>query len=216
MTDMAVASMFETPLLTDVLPDFATVNAELAPLIRDQKARDPAGMARSNRQGWHSDVNIFQWGGPAIRILGEHVHALANVNSLDLRQPVTPRFRWNSHGWANILERGSSNQFHIHPGAFWSVVYYVDDGYGGSADSSLGGEIEIEDPRINLALMEEPDLRFRPRPDWPVPQHEIFIRPATGMVLMFPGWLRHGVRTYLGDGERISIAINLMVSRVEP
>ena len=216
MSETAVASMFETPLLIDMPPDSAALNAELATLIRSRRDQDPAGITRSNRQGWHSDVNIFQWGGAAVRTLGEHIHALANANSVDIREPASPRYRWNSHGWANILTRGGSNQFHIHPGAFWSAVYFVDDGYGGSANPDLGGELEIEDPRMNLVLMEEPDLRFRARPDWPVPQNEIFIRPSTGMLLMFPGWLRHGVRTYLGDGERLSIAINLMVMPIAP
>jgi uncharacterized protein (TIGR02466 family) len=216
MNQMSVASMFETPLLVDTPPDSAGLNAALAALIRERREQDPAGITRSNRQGWHSDVNIFQWGGQAIRTLGEHIHALASANSIDLRQSADTRFRWNSHGWANILTRGGSNQFHIHPGAFWSAVYFVDDGYGGANDPTLGGELEIEDPRMNLVLMEEPDLRFRARPDWPVPQHEMFIRPATGMLLMFPGWLRHGVRTYLGNGERMSIAINLIVTRIAP
>jgi uncharacterized protein (TIGR02466 family) len=214
MTETVVASMFETPLLVDTLPDFAAVNAELAAAIRSRRDQDPAGITRSNRQGWHSDLGIFQWGGAAIKTLGERIIANANANSVDIRQPAMARYRWLNHGWANILRRGASNQFHIHPGAFWSAVYFVDDGYGGSADSSLGGEIEIEDPRMPMVIMEEPDLRFRPRPDWQVPQHEIFLRPATGMLLMFPGWLRHGVRTYQGDNERISIAINLMVSPV--
>lgn len=216
MTEIAVASMFETPLLVDTLPDFAAVNAELAAAIRARRDQDPAGMTRSNRQGWHSDLGIFQWGGEAMRTLGERAMANANASSFDIREPAAPRYRWNCHGWANIHERGGSNQYHSHPGAFWSAVYYVDDGYGGSADRALGGEIEIEDPRMPMVIMEEPDLRFRPRPDWAVPQHEVFLRPATGMLLMFPGWLRHGVRTYQGDVERISIAINLMVLRIAP
>ncbi len=216
MSEMAVASMFETPFVIDTLPGFAAVNAELGPLIRARRDQDPTGITRSNRQGWHSDVTIFEWGSEGIKTLAEHLLALANAHSVDIREPQTPRYRWNSHGWANIHQRGSSNQFHIHPAAFWSAVYYVDDGYGGSTDPQLGGEIEFEDPRMPMVIMEEPDLRFRARPDFPVPRHEIFLRPATGMVLMFPGWLRHGVRTYLGDGERITVAINLIATRIVP
>ena len=40
--------------------------------------------------------------------------------------------------WANINRKGEGNAFHSHPGAFWSGVYYVDDG-GIVADPSLGG-----------------------------------------------------------------------------
>ncbi len=216
MSEIAVASMFETPVILDTLPDFAAINVGLAAAIRQRRDQDPTGMVRSNRQGWHSDLQIFQWGGEAIQTLGRHVIANANAHSIDIRNPASARYRWHNHGWANILERGGSNQYHIHPGAFWSAVYFVDDGYGGSDDTSLGGELEIEDPRMPMVMMEEPDLRFRPRPDWPVLDHEVFLRPSTGMLLMFPGWLRHGVRTYFGDGERMSIAINMVVARIEP
>ena len=213
---MAIATMFETPFLIDTVPDSEALNAELMPLIRGRREADPAGLSRSNRQGWHSDLNIFQWGGPAIRKLGERAIANANGITVDLRQPAGPRYRWDCRGWANSLRQGGSNQYHSHSGAYWSAVYFVDDGYGGSADPALGGEIEFEDPRMPMVTMEEPDLRFRPHRDGPVPEHEIFLRPVTGQMLMFPGWLRHGVRTYLGDGERMSIAINLVATRIEP
>ena len=36
---------------------------------------------------------------------------------------------------------GHGNEFHSHPGSFWSGVYYVDDG-GIAADPSLGGELD--------------------------------------------------------------------------
>lgn len=39
------------------------------------------------------------------------------------------------------------------------------------------------------------------------------IRPATGMIVMFPGRLQHAVRPFHGDGTRISIAINLIPVR---
>ncbi len=214
MTDMAVASMFETPLVIDTLPDSAALNHDLAAAIRRQRERDPAGMARSNRHGWHSDLAIFQWGGPAFQILADRIFALASDNSVDVGQSAAPRYRFNGHGWANILEQGASNQFHVHPGAYWSAVYYVDDGYGGSTGTNLGGELELEDPRMPMVIWEQPDLRYRPYSNQPVPLHEAFIRPRTGMLLMFPGWLRHGVRPYLGDQERISIAVNLVAAKM--
>lgn len=216
MTAMAIASMFETPLVIDTLADSAALNHELATAIRARRALDPAGLTRSNRHGWHSDIEIFQWGGAAFQILAQRLFALASEHCADVGQGSAPRYRWIGNGWANIMEHGASNQFHVHPGAYWSAVYYVDDGYGGSTDPGLGGELELEDPRMPMVIWEQPHLRFRPRPDRVIPQHEAFIRPRTGMLLMFPGWLRHGVRPYQGDGERISIAVNLAAAKVAP
>jgi len=35
------------------------------------------------------------------------------------------------------------------------------------------------------------------------------IRPKPGLLFLFPSWLMHQVRPYLGTGLRISIAFNL-------
>ncbi len=80
---------------------------------------------------------------------------------------------------------------------------------GGSPDRSLGGELEIEDSRYLMVVMEGPDRRFRMHDRAPITDPFILIRPATGRLLVFPAWLRHAVRPYLGRRERISIAINL-------
>ena len=54
---------------------------------------------------------------------------------------------------------GHGNEFHSHPGSFWSGVYYVDDG-GIAADPSLGGELEFMDPRGPGPAMYAPHLAF--------------------------------------------------------
>jgi hypothetical protein len=35
------------------------------------------------------------------------------------------------------------------------------------------------------------------------------ITPATGKLLIFPSWLEHRVETFTGEGERISIVLNV-------
>jgi hypothetical protein len=54
---------------------------------------------------------------------------------------------------------GHGNEFHSHPGSFWSAVYYVDDG-GIDADPSLGGELEFMDPRGPGPAMYAPQLAY--------------------------------------------------------
>jgi len=208
-----IEALFETPVIVDSLPDAAALNAGLLSAIRARRASHPAGVTRSNQLGWHSDIDMLDWGGAAARALVEHVVGVADEHSIDIVSPDAPRFAWLPEMWANISPRGASNQFHCHAGAFWSAVYYVDDGYAGSSDRRLGGELIIEDPRMPMLLMEGPDLRFRPRPDSTIAEPEQLFRPASGRLLMFPGWLRHGVKPYLGDRERVSIAINLTAFR---
>jgi uncharacterized protein (TIGR02466 family) len=113
---------------------------------------------------------------------------------------------WRVNSWANVNRQGHGNQFHTHPGAFWSATYYVDDG-GIGADPSLGGEFEIQDPRGVAPVMYAPGLTF-PGPDGAALGEAQRLTPRAGMFVVFPSWLSHGVRPYRGTRERISIAIN--------
>ena len=78
--------------------------------------------------------------------------------------------------WANVCTRGHANQFHVHPGSFWSAVYYLDDGYGGSEDPALGGELQLLDPRMPAVAMASPELAFR-EPDGAIQHAELTLRP---------------------------------------
>jgi uncharacterized protein (TIGR02466 family) len=201
-----LAEFFQTPLIVDRIDDAATLNADARLRIEARRA-ETSGMARSSRLGWQSDTAMFEWAEETSRVLIERVMALSARFTVDLGASGTPRYRWVPEIWANVSGHGASNQYHTHPGAYWSAVYYVDDGYLGSADSKLGGEIVFEDPRVPTIMMEAPDLRVRLREGFHDPIFQL--RPETGTMLMFPSWLRHAVNPYLGQSERISIAINL-------
>ncbi len=108
--------------------------------------------------------------------------------------------------WANINRTGHGNEFHSHPGSFWSAVYYVDDG-GIDADPSLGGELEFMDPRGPGPAMYAPQLAYGSA-GLSVGANET-VRPRSGRLVMFPAWLLHQVRPYKGTAQRISIAFNL-------
>jgi uncharacterized protein (TIGR02466 family) len=201
------ASLFDTPVIVDQMPDAAAVNAELRRVIEEERTRSE-GLDISNVGGWHSNTEMLRWGGePAMRLL-ERIMAAVDAFTVDIRATGTPRYKWFPEMWANVSPPGASNQYHTHAGAFWSAVYYVDDGYGGSEDDSLGGELVLLDPRMPMIRMNTPDLRFR-RPGQKPDDQEKWFRPVSGLIVIFPAWLSHAVRTYRGTGTRISIATNL-------
>lgn len=201
------ASLFDTPVIVDVMPDAAALNAKLKSLIFERRSADP-GISISNVGGWHSDLEMLRWGGePAMRLL-ERVMAAVEMFTVDIRATDKPRYKWFPEMWANVSPAGAMNQYHTHPGSFWSAVYYVDDGYAGSSDSELGGELVLLDPRMPMIRMNTPDLRFR-RPGQQPEDQEKWFRPTSGQIVIFPAWLSHAVRPYNGPGTRISIAINL-------
>jgi uncharacterized protein (TIGR02466 family) len=201
------ASLFDTPVIVDQVPDADALNASLKQLILDRKASDP-GIDISNVGGWHSDLQMLQWGGEPARRLLERLITVVDQFTVDIRSTGEPRYKWFPEMWANVSPHGASNQSHTHPGAFWSAVYYVDDGFGGSREDSLGGELVLVDPRFPMIRMNTPDLRFK-RPGQKPDDHEKWFRPISGLLVVFPSWLSHSVRPYLGNADRISIAINL-------
>ena len=133
------------------------------------------------------------------------------------RQGRPAKVDWKINCWANVNRRGHGNEFHTHPGCFWSGSYYVNDGYmndGGGSDEEggeeEGGEFEIQDPRGVAPAMYAPRLTVAGPEGASLGASQTLV-PRTGMMILFPSWLQHGVRPYRGPGQRISVAFNLSV-----
>ncbi|HKU99473.1 MAG TPA: TIGR02466 family protein [Vineibacter sp.] len=200
-----VAPLFATPVAVVDVPDAVALNAALKRVILDQEKASP-GTQHSNLGGWQSSWDMERWGGaPAARLL-DVARGVVNGLTCD-RQGRAVTIAWKANIWANVNRAGHGNEFHFHPGSFWSGVYYVEDG-GIGADPSLGGELEFMDPRGATPAMYAPHLA------WTVPGGRSMgacetIPPRAGRMVLFPAWMLHAVRPYRGAAERISIAFNL-------
>jgi uncharacterized protein (TIGR02466 family) len=206
-TPSRLLPLFGTPVLVETWPGMEEWNSELFDRITQHRSQQPS-VSLSNVHGWQSQTDMLDWSGEAGRDLCDHVLACCDQFTVDLREQGTRRFEWLPEMWANVNEHGASNQTHCHPGSQWSAVYYVQDGFGGSEDRPLGGELVFVDPRMPMIRMRDPDLRFRTR-DQSFDHQEVWVRPTTGQLVMFPAWLMHSVRPYLGNDLRVSIALNI-------
>jgi uncharacterized protein (TIGR02466 family) len=119
---------------------------------------------------------------------------------------VHATFDWNFNAWANINRAGDSNGVHGHAGAFWSAVYWVDDG-GRAQDPSVGGDLEFLDPRGLVASAYRPELRMRIE-ECVTAGCSTTEAARSGTLVMFPSWLLHSVRPFTGTRPRVSIAFN--------
>jgi uncharacterized protein (TIGR02466 family) len=197
-------NLFPTPLVIATMPDGEALNAELKRIILAREAASDS-VQRSNHGGWQSSWDMHEWGGePMQKVLG-FGRGIADQVTVD-RNGKRQHLEWRINSWANVNRHGHGNQFHTHPGALWSATYYVDDG-GIGPDPSLGGELELQDPRGVAPIMYAPHLTF-PGPEGAALGEAQRLPPRSGMFVMFPSWLSHGVRPYRGTRERISIAIN--------
>ena len=100
--------------------------------------------------------------------------------------------------WATVLSGGGYATVHDHGDAHLSAVYWAAAGDPGEP----GGWLEFVDPRrSSLELPELPALQSRVR-----------VRPKTGALVIFPGYLQHFVHPYHGQAPRVSLAANAVVS----
>ncbi|MCA8902377.1 MAG: 2OG-Fe(II) oxygenase family protein [Hyphomonas sp.] len=204
--DATRMGLFETPVVVARLKEAEGLIEELRAAIQKRKA-ESSGMSKSNQGGWHSDTSMLQWGGPAAKTIANQAIAIA-CRLTHFEEYRLDEVRWRVGMWANVSGRGAINHRHVHPGNLWSAVFYVDLGQGGDGSEDVGGDLFFEDPRLPMAAMLSADFRFVGSDGTPQ-RWEPEVRPAPGSLIVFPSWLAHGVRPYMGDGERISVAINL-------
>ncbi len=204
-----VQFLFPTPFVAAKLNNYLAVNRDLTQLIL-ARAETHASASLSNVGGWQSETDFQAWAGPsgeavlaAARELGNGITALNDRGALKQGEVA-----WRINAWANVNRAGHSNEMHAHAGSYWSGVYYVDDGM--DQDTQTGGELELLDPRGPAPLMYAPQLKIAIKSCLTAGLSE-FQRPRSGELYMFPAWLYHGVRPYLGARARISVAFNLCV-----
>ena len=199
--------LFATPVVSAELADAARLNPALAATIRARARANPS-THHSNLGGWQSSWDFAEWGGAAGNELLSQAQTIADKLTAD-RDGAPATVTWRTNAWANINGKGHGNEFHTHPGCFWSGTYYVEDG-GIAADPELGGELELQDPRGVAPAMYAPKLCIA-MPHGPAMGATETMAPRAGVMILFPSWLSHAVRPYRGEAERISIAFNLSV-----
>jgi hypothetical protein len=137
------------------------------------------------------------------------------------------------HSWVNINGPQSFNALHDHKPSAWSGVYYVQlplsmekqtdpplesDGSGGNS-SPLKGSLLLR-TAVTGALGTETDDDGHDQgtaaslPEASSACHYTTVAPQAGMLVVFPGALKHAVAPFQGDPgeERISISFNLETS----
>lgn len=201
-------NLFATPLLVATLPGASAINAEIKRSILAHEAASRSTQ-RFDDGGWQSAWDLDQWGGTPVHEVLEFVRAIVERFTVD-RAGHRHEIAWRVLCRAQVSRNGQSREFRTQPGALWSADYIVDDG-GVGADSSVGGELEVQDPRGVATVMYAPYLTFAGEDGAALGEAQR-LTPRSGMAVVYPSWLSHGVRPYLGRGERISIALTFALA----
>ena len=131
-----ILKLFSTPLVIAALPEAEEVNRALAKTILERAASDP-GTQHSNLGGWQSTWDMESWGGAPLKKILTAARSLADSMTVS-REGKPANAQWKMNCWANVNRSGEGNEFHTHPGAFWSATYYIRD--GGCVASARGRE----------------------------------------------------------------------------
>lgn len=199
-----VRSTFATPVLVHFLPVAQEANSDLRPLVVEKMGGDGAG---SRGKGWRSANDFETWGGMHAETLYRVARELAD-SATSNRSGGRVTLDWKISACACVRGKGEYRDIVARPGAFWSGIYFIDDGYQKSDDEALGGEIELGDPRGALPAMVAPNLAFR-IPGGLTAGGVETIRPQTGMIILHPSWLPRGERRYDGASQRVTVEFDL-------
>jgi len=204
-----LSMLFGTPFVSWQWPDSDDLNRDLETLILKAEADDELGRGiRSNAGGWQSRGNIMSWPDACVQTLKRRTEQLIFnlLGELVLKDGRERSFRLLSEGWANVCRAGNYNVVHTHPNAMWSVVYYVSSGRPDPA-VPYSGALELLDPRESANYIQIQNTVLDAR---------TFIENVPGRMVVFPSWVKHMVHPFVGDGVRISVAINVTVVENHP
>jgi uncharacterized protein (TIGR02466 family) len=196
---------FPTLVFSTFVHDAEEMNKEILEAINYERDRDTKGIERSNYRslgGWHSHNNLHK--DKKFDRLTDRLHQMAAGISDNLGYAKNRRLEITTM-WSISNPPGASNRSHIHPGAIWSGVYYVQAPEG-------AGQIELVDPRtVNLMNSATFTQHAKRKTEcWT----KVKVKPVAGKMLFFPAWLYHGIDPNLAtgegrDSERVVIAFNI-------
>jgi uncharacterized protein (TIGR02466 family) len=195
---MKIENIFTSFIATDFLT--AIDNSELKEYaFKLQETNE--GVIKSNFLGWQSDILTA----PNHQVTTLANNILQRINAA--KQPLGFRddtTMYLANMWININPTNSFNRPHLHPGAIFSGVYYIDC----TPDS---GSLVFKHPSVGqlYSLQEDTLLEFTEfnAGTWSV-------LPEIGKLVIFPAWLEHYVEPNASTKSRISIAFNINIKKV--
>ena len=186
-----IEHLYSTPLYCNIVNDYKTVNYHIDKII--DKVDFKTGVwgasthAISTDFGERSTPNILKEFG--LRKLEKEIHKHLEEYCDELGFEM-PSYRFLS--WFSKFEKGNYAHIHNHGHFDISGVYYY-------KTNGEDGKIFFETPN---PFLDTKICYLRHGGEW---DHT----PEVGKILLFPGWLRHGVKTNETDNTRISLSFNI-------
>ena len=189
--------LFPTVVQITKISECSVLNAKLMSEVDEIRASTPNGRPAS----WSCDVyttignNYLLHDRPGFQRLNRHFVENAELYGKALDYPMHTHKAQIDMCWLNAYRRGHSQERHTHINYVFSGIYYLKAPPGAS-------KLMIHAPTANVMMA--PPVREHTE----LNTNYVEIEPEEGMMLIFSGNLRHGVRASDIDQERISISMN--------
>ncbi len=185
---MSIENIYATPIYSKILENYGGVNNQIDEVINNIKFDEKDEWGRPNKitTPFFDQDNIKDY----------HLSLLANeIDKCIVDYTNQLNFYYDDYdrkSWILKLEKGDFAHSHNHSSSDLSGVYYY-------RTNSQDGSFFFESPNPYF----EVSNCFKKLAD------RNFYKPEPGKILLFPGWLRHGIFKNDTDNERISISFNI-------
>lgn len=200
-SSLHVENLFATPLIVDQPPEASVGRRALM-----------AGAEHLLIAGRRATICDDMRALPAAASLIAHVRKLADRWTVDTRTGTPPK--WQVYAAIHAGDGGAQPEPPPRYDAYWAALYVLDDGYDEDAAKSAGGEFVLLDPRLPAPMVEMPRLRTMlvqgASPSFYAP--ELTVRPVSGQLFLYPGYLRIQQRPRGGDRPRLLVEMSLVAS----
>jgi len=193
---------FAVPIYSQDVEGASEHRQGLIDLIQKKQAESP-GLKKSNKNGWHSEIDAHLWGNEHIKWLNEQIGTFSIECIKNANKDIKKFDVAIASCWANVSGHGAWNSPHCHYPHNWSGIFYVqvENTLDTNNPQDPNGKIEFLNP-VGLASA------------FDMPTGITYI-PRDGLIFLFPSALEHLVHPNLTDNLRISIAFNLNVIKKE-
>ena len=207
-----ITPMFAVPFVFAKHPDPAPLNAELKALFLAREAEgtkhaNPAPLVTRNDALFESRFNLFEWPDAPVQALRQWCWkqlygAVGELNGYDV--PTLQRMDLANECWFHITRRGGYFSMHNHAMASWSGVYCVDPGEDDGTTKGSGELTFLHPNAMATMFIDRAISNFRP----PYAYGPRQLQLEAGQLVLFPSWLLHEVKPFIGSGTRITVAFN--------
>lgn len=198
---MMIEMYFPTPVWWEQTDIDVT---DMTALCYNLQKQDPQGRKLSNQGGWQS-MDFRPGVYPELKVLENKILLQAEqcVRDFGFREDLC--FVDIENLWFNINYKNNTNSVHTHDNSFASGVFYL---------KAKPGQGNINFYRSYhqdfIIASQAPIHRYTP-----LSASAMSFVPQTQKLIMFPGWLPHGVERNEIDEERISISFNIKIIRTD-